>query len=151
MKTCLQWTLLCIVAASGCERLSAKNPEGPLKAAEVPSLATRGLLRDSYYQCARTSNGETWAIQNCIEREFEYQDGKLNSTYRTLRSRLIARARMRLRDEERKWLVDKDESCRWNENTEGQAQRIDANVCSLKKTAERASQLEHQLRALDKP
>jgi uncharacterized protein YecT (DUF1311 family) len=151
MKTRLPLLLLCIVAAGGCERLSAKAPEKPLAAAGASSSANGSVLRDSYYKCANSSNGETWNIQSCIEKEFVYQDGRLNSIYRNLLSRLSDSDRTRLRSEERKWLLEKDKSCPWDDRVDGQAQRIDANVCSLKKTAERAAQLEEDLHQLSQP
>jgi uncharacterized protein YecT (DUF1311 family) len=105
-------------------------------------------LRDSYYECAASNDGSTWDMQSCIEKEFEYQDARLNALYRELRFKLQDAQKVRLRDEERKWLLDKDEACKWNAETEGQAQRIEANICALKKTAERAGQLEKMLREL---
>lgn len=151
MKTRLPLILLCIFAAGGCDRLSAKSPEKSLTVAGEPSSANGSVLRNSYYKCANSSNGETWNIQSCIENEFVYQDGRLNSSYRNLLSRLSDSDRARLRNEERKWILDKDKSCPWDDRVDGQAQRIDANVCSLKKTAERAAQLEGELHQLSQP
>lgn len=151
MKALLPLLLLCIFAAGGCERLSAKSPEKPLIAASTPSSANGSALRDSYYKCADSSNGETWNIQSCIENEFSYQDVRLNSSYRNLLSRLSDSDKTLLRNEERKWILDKDKSCPWDGRVDGQAQRIDANVCSLKKTAERAAQLEEELHQLGQP
>ena len=81
-------------------------------------------------------------MQECIEAEFAYQDARLNSTYKTLLSNLPDERREKLKADERAWIVDKDASCKWNAETEGQAQRIEANVCSLEKTAARAEYLE---------
>jgi uncharacterized protein YecT (DUF1311 family) len=145
--------LLCLVAGSGCGRLSATNGTG--EAAAAPKTAGNGIsrasderiLRDSYYACAKSSDGSTWSIQSCIEEEFAYQDGRLNSIYRNLLGRLPEAGRAALRNDERSWLSAKEISCKWDPDHEGQAQRIIANVCSLKKTAERASELERKLQA----
>lgn len=105
-------------------------------------------LRDSYYRCASSSDGSTWDMQGCVEAEFEYQDARLNSVYRSLRSKLPSGTQERLRDEERRWLSEKGAACKWDAEIEGQDQRVEANICSLKKTAERAGQLEQMLREL---
>ena len=147
--------LLCLIAGNGCGRLSASNagtrgeaaaPEATGKGISGPS--NDGVLRDSYYACAKSSDGSTGSIQSCIEKEFAYQDGRLNSTYRNLLGHLPAAERVVLRNDERRWLSAKEASCRWNPDSEGQAQRINANVCSLKKTAERAGELEKEVKAL---
>jgi uncharacterized protein YecT (DUF1311 family) len=160
MRIHLPLVLLCVIAASGCGRLSAAN-QGTLSAAVglsgksakvAASVPTdNSLLRGSYYDCGRTSDGSTWSIQSCIENEFVYQDARLNSIYRKLRSKLSDAESLDLRNDERRWLSDKEAACRWDESREGQAQRINANVCSLKKTAERAAQLEKELFRLSQP
>lgn len=108
-------------------------------------------LRDSYYKCTESNDGSTWNMQNCIETEFDYQDARLNSAYQALRSRLPGGEAKKLRSGERRWLSDMDISCKWDAETGGQAQRIEANECSLEKTAERADNLEVQLRERGKP
>ncbi len=100
------------------------------------------MLRDSYYKCAESSNGVTWDMQACVEEEFEYQDARLNTAYKNLQAKLPEAQKLRLRDDQRQWISDKDEACKWDAETEGQAQRIEANVCALKKTAIRADELE---------
>jgi uncharacterized protein YecT (DUF1311 family) len=99
------------------------------------------VLRDSYYQCAKASDGSTWGIQACIEAEYVFQDGKLNRAYRKLMSGMDDVSQADLQREERKWISSRDASCHWDPRVEGQAQRLNANVCSLKMTATRADQL----------
>lgn len=145
--------LLCLIA--GCGRLSATNAGAQGNAMGstatsngIPVSADDRILRDSYYACARSSDGSTWSIQNCIEKEFAYQDGRLNSVYRNLLGRLPETEGAALRNDERSWLSANEVSCKWDPDSEGQAQRINANVCSLKRTAERAGDLERELQAL---
>jgi uncharacterized protein YecT (DUF1311 family) len=110
---------------------------------EKESISSGGsALRASYSDCASANNGSTWDMQECIEAEFAYQDARLNSTYKTLLSNLPDERREKLKADERAWIDDKEASCKWNAETEGQAQRIEANVCSLEKTAARAEYLE---------
>jgi uncharacterized protein YecT (DUF1311 family) len=147
--------LLCLIAGNGCGRLSASNAgtQGQAAAPEatgkgISGASNDGVLRDSYYACAKSSDGSTGSIQRCIETEFAYQDGRLNSTYRYLLGSLPAAEGLVLRNDERRWLSAKEASCKWDPDSEGQAQRINANVCSLKKTAERAGELEKKFSAL---
>lgn len=106
-------------------------------------------LRDSYIKCAEATNGSTWEMQSCVEEEFEYQDARLNAAYRKLQSQLPEAQKKSLTQDERKWMSDRDESCEWHPEEEGQAQRIEANICSLKQTSDRANQLEKMLADLD--
>ncbi|MFL6591423.1 MAG: lysozyme inhibitor LprI family protein [Luteimonas sp.] len=145
--------LICLVASGGCGRLSAAIPriqeDGAAQRKPASSSTSRPsngrVLRDSYYECANSSDGSTWNIQSCIEAEFSYQDGRLNHIYRNLQAKLPYAERVVLQDDERHWLAEKQASCRWDASTDGQAQRIDANVCSLRMTADRADQLERKL------
>jgi uncharacterized protein YecT (DUF1311 family) len=103
------------------------------------------VLRDSYYKCAESNDGSTWDMQKCIETEFDYQDVRLNSAYKALRSKLFGEEAKNLISDERRWLSNMGNTCKWDAETEGQAQRIEANECSLEKTAQRADKLEGQL------
>jgi len=84
-------------------------------------------------------------MQECVEAEFKYQDTRLNSIYRALLSKLPPEEKAKLKEEERKWIADKESTCTWDAGSEGQAQRIAANICALEKTAERAAYLEEKL------
>ncbi|WP_255595267.1 lysozyme inhibitor LprI family protein [Lysobacter sp. BMK333-48F3] len=100
------------------------------------------MFRESYSKCAEATDGVTFEIQNCIEQEFVYQDDRLNAAYKRLQTLVPAAEMAVLRDAQRKWIAEKDKACAWDAETEGQAQRIEANSCALKMTAERAVELE---------
>lgn len=170
MKVHFLLVCLCTLAASSCGDPSARSkgadshtsgdsksvllPETELVAGHIRDSPPKSVpsssevrdvvLRRSYYECAQANNGSTWDMQACIEKEAVYQDGRLNVAYRELRSKMGDGARRRFKAEERQWLSDRDVSCQWNAKLDGQAQRIDANVCSLKMTAARVSQLERR-------
>ena len=109
------------------------------------SPSTGSVFRASYHDCVSANDASTWDVQDCIETEFVYQDARLNSTYNALLSSLPDEGREKLKAEEKAWIIDKEANCKWNAETEGQAQRIEANVCSLEKTAARAKHLELRL------
>ena len=169
MKVSLSLVLFCTLAASSCGGLSAQSAGADSHAKPSYHLTTDSLetglaagysrkksseslakpntppevvLRHSYYECAQANDGSTWNMQACIDQEFVYQDDRLNALYRNLRSKMDADARRNFKAEEQQWLIDRDVFCKWNANADGQAQRIDANVCSLKMTAARVGQLE---------
>jgi uncharacterized protein YecT (DUF1311 family) len=112
--------------------------------AGTPASGDEQSLRNSYAKCLDDSAGATWRMQKCIEEEWTYQDARLNAAYKNLKSKLSNEQNVRVRDEQRKWLHDRDhgEECRWDAKKDGQAQRIAANDCMLKKVAVRASELE---------
>lgn len=107
-----------------------------------PAMRSGQILRKSYYDCAQSTDGATWAIQDCIEAEFIYQDTKLNSAYRWLMDHLPRDKRPGLEAAQEKWVADQDKKCKWDAATEGQAQRLEANQCSLENTAKRANELD---------
>lgn len=102
-------------------------------------------LRDSYYACAGKTEGVTQAIQDCIEEEYAYQDNRLNTGYQALMTSLSESERVALRDAQRRWILERDRKCDWDEQSEGQAQRVEANDCLLTMTAIRADELETML------
>jgi len=115
--------------------------------APTPTMANGNpSLRDSYSTCIDGTDGGTWDMQACIEKEGRYQDARLNAAYQLLRGTLSVAQQAQLRKEQRQWLFDRDhgEECRWDASTEGQAQRIAANECTLREVAIRATELEER-------
>lgn len=109
--------------------------------------APTGEPRESYEQCLNASGGDTWDMQNCIEGEWDYQYSRLTNTYQELKKMLPERQSFQLSGEQKKWLSDlwSDEKCKWDAATEGQAQRIAANDCALRKVVRRADDLERRM------
>jgi uncharacterized protein YecT (DUF1311 family) len=138
----------CSASTTGKAASIESEPQGVPKAATVvaseqeSNSASGSALRASYQDCVSANNGSTWDMQDCIEAEFVYQDARLNSAYKALMSGLPNEGREKLKAEERAWISDKETTCKWNAETEGQAQRIEANLCSLEQTAARAEYLE---------
>lgn len=104
-------------------------------------------LRSSYAQCLNAAGGATWSMQDCIEKEWSYQDARLNNVYQKLKAELPKTQWGKLQAEQREWIIDKEHSefCKWDAATEGQAQRIAANECTLRQVASRADRLEKLL------
>lgn len=125
---------------------SPRSTVMPETLVDAPGDAQEGeLLSDSYHECASANDGSSWGMQECVEAEFENQDARLNSAYRALMSKLPPDEKVKLKAEERRWIAEKESICSWDAESEGQAQRIAANICSLEKTAERAAYLEGKL------
>ncbi|WP_250443001.1 lysozyme inhibitor LprI family protein [Lysobacter enzymogenes] len=101
-------------------------------------------LRASYQRCLADSGGVTPAMQDCLDAEYAYQDGRLNRVYRRLIQRLSKPEAARLRERQRAWIGQRDHACDPGARP-GQGQLFDADNCRLRKTAERAAQLQAQL------
>lgn len=99
--------------------------------------------RPSYKQCLNASGGVTPAMQDCIDAEHAYQDQRLNEVYRALMKRLAKPEATRLRERQRAWIKQRDRDCDPG-SLPGQGQVLDADSCRLRKTAERATQLQAQ-------
>jgi uncharacterized protein YecT (DUF1311 family) len=102
-------------------------------------------LRPSYDKCLEASQGVTLAVNNCIGSEYDFQDKRLNSAYKALRQSMAETQRTALRDQERAWIADRDKACA-PPTDGGTADMLGANECRLNRTAERAAELEAQLK-----
>ena len=88
-------------------------------------------LRASFKQCAAASGGVDAAMQDCIAGEYAYQDGRLNANYAAIKRSFSADKMTGFKVAQRQWLRDRDAKCAWDAKTEGSAQRLQANYCSM--------------------
>lgn len=100
------------------------------------------MLRNTYDQCLEAASGVTPDIQDCIDREYEYQYDRLSKAYQLLLSRLDNGKKLELEEEQKKWLSMRDAECGLDAEAGGQGQRLEANDCILEVTAKRAVELE---------
>jgi len=124
------------------------NEETAPAAAAAPKAASAragsGGLRASYQQCLDRSGGVTSTMQDCIGNEYRYQDDRLNKVYRALRPKLDDASATQLRDEQRRWIAERDKTCAPDPDG-GTAAMLGANDCALGRTAKRAAELEARL------
>lgn len=98
-------------------------------------------LRPTYYVCVKAARGVTLTLNNCIGTEHDYQDKRLNAAYQKLRASLSPEQRTTLRDEERRWMAERDKACAPDPDG-GTANMLDSNQCVLNQTVARAMVLE---------
>ena len=103
-------------------------------------------IRPSYQICLDKTGGVTPSMRDCIGAEYEYQDKRLNQAYKSLMDGLDSTGRSSLRAEERKWMAQRDRSCKPPTADDGQAQELMYRDCLLTKTAKRATALEARAR-----
>lgn len=101
-------------------------------------------LRLGYDRCLEKTRGVTVEMNSCIGIEFDFQDKRLNTAYKALRQSLSESDRTKLRDEERKWIDEKNKSCAPPADG-GTADMLVANECRLTRTAVRAAELEERV------
>lgn len=97
--------------------------------------------RPSYAACLDKSGGVTAAMQDCMGEEYAYQDKRLNRAYQALLKKLSPAEREKLRDEERRWIAQRDEKCVVDPDG-GTAQLVEAGDCRVVETIKRAGELE---------
>ncbi|WP_242108041.1 lysozyme inhibitor LprI family protein [Luteimonas aquatica] len=122
----------------------ASDPSSSQEEAAAPEpqpAEDSAVLRPSYDECIGAAGAVTPAMQDCISKEYEYQDARLNKAYKVLMAKLPDAEKTKLREEERKWLAERDAACPL-EPYGGQAQRLESNECALKVVAKRAAELE---------
>ncbi|MEE7546413.1 DUF1311 domain-containing protein [Xanthomonas sp. Kuri4-1] len=98
------------------------------------------MLRPSYDACISAAAGVTPTMQDCIDAEYAYQDGRLNTVYKALMARLGDAEQHALRNQQRGWIAERDDKCAYDPDS-GQAGRVDAAECRLEMTARRADEL----------
>jgi uncharacterized protein YecT (DUF1311 family) len=97
-----------------------------------------------YAQCQDDSEGVTLEMHECIGKELELQDARLNRAYRVLRSEVSQERRRQLTGVQRAWLQYRDANCDfYADPAGGTAASLSAHACVLRMTAERAVELEN--------
>ncbi|BAV98444.1 lysozyme inhibitor LprI family protein [Lysobacter enzymogenes] len=134
--------LLFIALACVCASACIADARTPAHArAKTADTAT---LRPQYQHCLDASSGVTPTMQDCIDTEYAYQDRRLNQVYRRLIASLPKAEAARLRERQRAWIGQRDRDCDPGA-APGQGQLLGADGCRVRKTAERATQLQAQL------
>lgn len=114
--------------------------------AEPQSHIESSLFRTDFEDCLDKAGGVTPDMQACIEDEFVFQDAKLQASYDELEASLPDEEDRALEASQQEWGAEREARCSWDARTEGQAQRLEANLCHLRSTAERAKVLEAELK-----
>src|ERR1700744_5069232 len=94
-------------------------------------------LSPAFVSCLQRAGANVVQRSVCSQREAGAQDDRLNKAYQQVMHRLATddAAHTALRDEERRWIKERDYTCKVNENT------VDS-ACVVMKTAVRADDLE---------
>jgi len=103
--------------------------------------AVSSHLSPSFMACLQRAGGNTVQRSVCSEREVGAQDDRLNKAYQQVMRQLAKdpAAHDGLRDEERRWITERDYTCKINGTT------VDG-ACIVMKTAVRADALESRVR-----
>lgn len=81
----------------------------------------------------------------CSRLEYDFQDKRLNVSYKNLMKTLAQPQRNALRDEERQWIEHKERYCA-PEPDSGQGQEVASADCLVGETAKRATDLESRIK-----
>lgn len=122
--------ILASLAASAAQGAPAKPPAKPVSA---------------YDQCLASPAGQsTVGMIDCAATELAIQDARLNSAYRAALARLDRpRQKMALQKAQRAWIAFRDADCASHYDEDwGSIARVEANLCVLDHTRERATALE---------
>ena len=109
----------------------------------VGSYGDNILLSKSYENCISTGDageGVQSAMQECIDREFSVQDGRLNQAYKMKMLSLPGDKKLILRGMQRQWIKDRDRRC--EAEGEGSLDRFIADQCLTLETQKRTRWLE---------
>lgn len=111
-------------------------------APQRPNDPILARLSPVYDQCMRRAVS-TLDIVECASREGERWDGRLNRAYQARMASFNDRQRGALKRAEKAWLAFREADCAAYEDEDwGTISRIDASQCFLRRTVERALELE---------
>lgn len=97
----------------------------------------------AFTTCMDGSGGVTFDMVECMNAELTRQDAKLNAEYKVLMKSLSTERKTQLRNAQRAWITYRDENCAFYYDPDGGTMaRLEANMCMLRMTAERANELE---------
>ncbi|WP_133499041.1 lysozyme inhibitor LprI family protein [Cognatilysobacter terrigena] len=121
--------------------VGAAAPNKPAASTSTPAVEafTHGL-RASYSACIDRAEAVIPATQACIEEEGAYQRDRLARALEAAKQKHADQAGA-IQFQQTAWQADVDAKCKWDAGTEGQQQRIEANMCSLEAVAARADEL----------
>jgi len=145
-----KWSVLaslCIAAAVVSDPCFAdKWPSHPLptKSTDAAAYGRAIGIRPSLDACIKGDRGTTPGISDCLSREHDFQDHRLNHIYKKLMGSLNEAERKHLLEEERRWITFRDTFCAPSPEP-GQAEELEADECLVDQTADRSSELESRL------
>ena len=114
-------------------------------AAEAPSGYSK-----TYQHCMDTQSS-TGGMVDCIASETRLQDQRLNANYQAAIKPLEPKQRTALRDVQRLWMQFRDADCALeNGLTGGTIDRVNAQMCLLQATRQRADTLAARLQVQDR-
>ena len=117
-----------------------------LAALGAPAFAANNSHNDGYsnvyHRCMDAAAGATSAMLECIDKETQVQDARLNRAYRLAQQTLGAAQQSPLRDAQRQWIKYRDANCGlYGRLTGGSIDRINGASCVLEMTKERTENL----------
>lgn len=112
----------------------------------APALAAGNPPKDGYtnvyHRCMEAAGGVTSAMLECIDKETQVQDARLNHAYRLAQQALDAALQSPLREAQRQWIKYRDANCGlYGRLTGGSIDRLNGASCVLEMTRERAEDL----------
>lgn len=95
-----------------------------------------------YENCMDKSEGVTYDMIDCSNKELERQDARLNQTYKSAISVLPAEQKRKLQEAQRLWIKFRDADCGiYYSLTGGTMDMLNGSSCELSTTKERADSL----------
>ncbi|MDR6938203.1 lysozyme inhibitor LprI family protein [Luteibacter sp. 3190] len=122
-------------------RLAKVDYRGLLNIKPEASERAAGI-RTSYARCMDRAEADFFAIIECSNVEYLFQDERLNASYKRRMASLGENEKEKLRAEERLWIKARDSYCNSNEFG-GVTSRAVIASCHMFQTAYRAMTLEH--------
>lgn len=115
-------------------------PEPPIeRPADVSDAAIKAQITPMLASCLETGDaarGVSNAMGGCFRDELRRQDAQLNAAYKAAMDRLGTTGKTWLRDEERKWIAQRDETCE-EARTGGTIDMVEVPSCLVDETIRR--------------
>ena len=108
----------------------------------ISTLSAGDIKHSSSYQRCLDNAMTTYAMVECNNQEWQYQEGLLSRYYKEAMHSLSYNKKIKLRNVERLWIKYRDANCGFFANlTGGSIDRVNASACMADMTAMRVSEL----------
>ena len=137
------WLILGLtLAIAACNGQTVVAQQSATDSNHAPAPPTDAVLRPSFETCVADSEGTTPGMQECMETERIFHEGRINAALESLSGGGDGKA---IEASQIQWQAGLTDDCGWDPKTEGEAKLVEADYCRMIRTAKRANELEAKL------
>lgn len=114
------------------------------KDTQINKVEKEKFFSEDFYICDKKNGATTIGIGACYEKEFIYQDNKLNIAYKKAKASIQPFRVNQIKEIQRSWIKYRDIKCGFfNHKESGSSGSLDEQDCRVKETITRTKELKN--------